>query len=279
VWKWKEESGGTINPKLRRLGASPDWSRERFTMDPGLAAAVRRVFVQLYREGLIIRDKRLVTGIGDAHRDFGSRGPESRDQWLAVVHSLPRGGASGVRHRRHTRPETMLGDPCRRTPNDPRFADLVGKSARLPLADRLIPIVADEHADPETRQWRGQDHSAHDFCRFRGRSAARSGAAHIFDEDARLKRRGAGALSGLDRLPRAKRWSADLAAAGFLKKVEDHTLMSLIHDRSGEVIEPWLTDNGIATPECWAGPALAAVEDGRTRFVRPNGEHVLRLDA
>ena len=270
VWEWREESGGTITRQLRRLGASPDWRRERFTMDPALAAAVRRVFVQLYREGLIYRDQRLVNWDPVMHTVISDLEVDSRETKGSLWHirypvaELP-GRFIVVAT---TRPETMLGDTGVAVhPNDPRFADLVGKSVRLPLTDRLVPIVADEHADPETGSGAVKITPAHDFDDFEvGR---RHGLAliNIFDQDARLTDAVPAAYRGLDRFAAREKVVADLAAAGLLDSVEEHTLMVPHHDRSGVVIEPWLTDQWYCDARVLAAPALAAVEDGRTRFV------------
>src|SRR6202022_1329615 len=270
VWKWKEESGGAIAHQLRRLGASPDWSRERFTMDPGLASAVRRIFVQLYREGLIYRDKRLVNWDPAMHTVISDLEVPSREPKGSLWHircpvaELPGRFVTVAT----TRPETMLGDTGVAVhPNDPRFADLVGKSVRLPLADRLIPIIADAHADPETGSGAVKITPAHDFADFEiGR---RHGLAllNIFDQDARLNDAAPAPYRGLDRFAAREKVVADLSAAGLLDKVADHTLMIPHHDRSGEVIEPWLTDQWYCDARVLAGPALAAVEDGRIRFV------------
>src|ERR1700736_5937552 len=214
VWKWKEESGGTIVHQLRRLGASPDWSRERFTMDPGLASAVRRVFVQLYREGLIYRDKRLVNWDPVMHTvisDLEVQNPETNASLWPIrypVAELPGRFVTVAT----TRPETMLGDTGVAVhPNDPRFADLVGKSVRLPLADRLIPIIADAHADPETGSGAVKITPAHDFADFEiGR---RHGLAllNIFDQDARLNDAAPAPYRGLDRFAAREKVVADLA--------------------------------------------------------------------
>jgi valyl-tRNA synthetase len=270
VWEWKEQSGGTITRQLRRLGASPDWRRERFTMDPGLAAAVRRVFVRLYREGLIYRDQRLVNWDPVMHTVISDLEVDSRETKGSLWHirypvaELP-GRYIVVAT---TRPETMLGDTGVAVhPNDPRFADLVGKSVHLPLTDRVIPIVADEHADPETGSGAVKITPAHDFDDFEvGR---RHGLAliNIFDQDARLTDAVPAGYRGLDRFAAREKVVADLAAAGLLEKVEDHTLMVPHHDRSGVVIEPWLTDQWYCDAQVLATPALGAVEDGRTRFV------------
>ena len=270
VWQWKEESGGTITRQLRRLGASPDWRRERFTMDPGLAAAVRRVFVALYREGLVYRDKRLVNWDPEMHTVISDLEVESRETkgflWHLryPVEEVP-GQFITVAT---TRPETMLGDTGVAVhPDDARFAGLVGKHVRLPLVDRLIPIVADEYADPETGSGAVKITPAHDFNDFEvGR---RHGLAllNIFDADARLNDAVPEAYRGLDRFAARKKVVAELEAAGLLDRVEDHVLMVPHHDRSGVVIEPWLTDQWFCDARVLAAPAIAAVEDGRTRFV------------
>jgi valyl-tRNA synthetase len=270
VWQWREESGGTITRQLRRLGASPDWRRERFTMDPALAVAVRRVFVQLYREGLIYRDQRLVNWDPVMHTVISDLEVDSRETGGSLWHI--RYPVAEVPGRfivvATTRPETMLGDTGVAVhPDDPRFADLVGKSVRLPLTDRLVPIVADEHADPETGSGAVKITPAHDFADFEiGR---RHGLAliNIFDQDARLSDAAPGAYRGLDRFAAREKVVADLASAGLLDRVEEHTLMVPHHDRSGVVIEPWLTDQWYCDARVLAAPALAAVEDGSTRFV------------
>src|SRR5271165_2673887 len=270
VWEWKEQSGGTISRQLRRLGASPDWRRERFTMDPGLAVAVRRIFVQLYREGLIYRDQRLVNWDPVMHTVISDLEVDNRETNGSLWHirypveEMPGRFITVVT----TRPETMLGDTGVAVhPDDPRFADLVGKSVRLPLTDRLIPIVADEHADPETGSGAVKITPAHDFADFEvGR---RHGLAliNIFDADARLNEAVPEPYRGLDRFEARKKVVSALAAAGLLEKVEDHILLVPHPDRSGVVIEPWLTDQWYCNAAVLAAPAIAAVEDGRTKFV------------
>jgi valyl-tRNA synthetase len=302
VWQWKEESGGTITRQLRRLGASPDWSRERFTMDPGLAAAVRRVFVQLYREGLIYRDKRLVNWDPVMHTVISDLEVDNRETKGLLWHL--RYPVEGMPGRflvvATTRPETMLGDTGVAVhPEDPRYADLVGKSVRLPLVGRLIPIVADEYADPEVGSGAVKITPAHDFNDFEVGRRHNLRLINVFDEDARIKssvfdnfswghRASIGNVThpdedgiigkatveeipapyrGLDRFAARERVVADLAAAGLLDKVEEHISMVPHHDRSGFVIEPWLTDQWYCDARVLAAPAITAVEDGRTRFV------------
>jgi valyl-tRNA synthetase len=270
VWQWKAQSGGTITRQLRRLGASADWARERFTMDPGLAAAVRRVFVALYREGLVYRDKRLVNWDPEMHTVISDLEVENRETTGSLWHiRYPIEGKPG----RYvivatTRPETMLGDTGVAVhPDDERFADLVGKQARLPLVGRLIPIVADDYADPAMGSGAVKITPAHDFNDFDvGR---RHGLAmiNIFDADARLTDSVPDAYRGLDRFEARRRVVADLEAAGLIDKVEEHALTVPHHDRSGVVIEPWLTDQWYCNAKVLAQKAIEAVEAGQTRFV------------
>jgi valyl-tRNA synthetase len=276
VWQWKEQSGGTITRQLRRLGASPDWHRERFTMDPGLAAAVRRVFVQLYREGLIYRDKRLVNWDPVMHTVISDLEVDNRETKGSLWHvRYPVEEVSGrFIIVATTRPETILGDTGVAVhPGDPRYSDLVGKSVRLPLTGRIIPIIADEHADPEAGSGAVKITPAHDFDDFEVGRRHSLPLINVFDEDARLNDAAPPGYRGLDRFAAREKVVADLAAAGLIEKVEDHTMMLPHHDRSGVVIEPWLTDQWFCDAGVLAAPALAAVEDGRTRFVPRHWEN------
>ncbi|HZU87638.1 MAG TPA: class I tRNA ligase family protein, partial [Stellaceae bacterium] len=270
VWAWKQESGGTITRQLRRLGASPDWARERFTMDEGLSAAVRRVFVALYREGLIYRDKRLVNWDPEMHTVISDLEVDSREVKGRLWHiryplaDKPERFITVAT----TRPETMLGDTAVAVhPGDPRFADLVGKHVRLPLADRPIPIIADEHADPATGSGAVKITPAHDFADFEVGRRHGLPLINIFDADARLNDAAPSAYRGLDRFAARDKVVADLAALGLIEKVEERTLMVPHGDRSGAVIEPWLTDQWFCDAKSLAGAAIAAVESGATRFV------------
>jgi valyl-tRNA synthetase len=276
VWQWKAESGGTITRQLRALGASADWRRERFTMDEGLSAAVRRVFVALHREGLIYRDKRLVnwdpklhTGISDLevenHETKGSlwyfkypvEGEEGRFITVAT-----------------TRPETMLGDTGVAVhPDDERYQALIGRHVILPLVGRRIPIVADAYADPLTGSGAVKITPAHDFNDFEVGRRHGLELINIFDRDARLNDNAPAAYRGLDRFEARKRIVADLEAQGLVDRIEPHTLMVPHGDRSGAVLEPWLTDQWYVDAKTLAAAPIAAVESGRTRFVPKSWEN------
>ncbi|HEY1798120.1 MAG TPA: valine--tRNA ligase [Stellaceae bacterium] len=270
VWEWKAESGGTIVNQLRRLGASPDWARERFTMDPGLAAAVRKVFVTLYREGLIYRDKRLVNWDPEMHTTISDLEVESRETRGKLWHiRYPIEGADGEYIVvATTRPETMLGDTAVAVhPEDERLAAFVGRNAVLPLVGRAIPIVADEYADPDKGSGAVKITPAHDFNDFEVGRRHNLAMINIFDRDAHLTDAVPEVYRGLDRFEARKRVLADLEAGGFLDKIEDHVLMVPHHDRSGVIVEPWLTDQWYCNAGELAKEAIAAVEDGRTKFV------------
>jgi valyl-tRNA synthetase len=270
VWEWKAESGGTITTQLRRLGASADWARERFTMDAGLSAAVRRVFVALYREGLIYRDKRLVNWDPVMHTVISDLEVDSRETKGSLWHiRYPVEGQPGrFITVATTRPETMLGDTGVAVhPEDARYADLVGKSVRLPLAGRLIPIIADEYADPAMGSGAVKITPAHDFNDFEVGRRHGLDTINIFDRDAHLNEAVPERYRGLERFAARKQVLADLEAADLIEKIADHVLMVPHHDRSGEVIEPWLTDQWFCNAATLAQPAIAAVESGRTRFV------------
>ena len=297
VWKWKGESGGTILGQLRRLGASCDWSRERFTMDEGLSRAVRKVFVQLYREGLIYRDKRLVnwdpkllTAISDLeveqqevkgslwHFRYPVEGrnydPENPETFITVA---------------TTRPETMLGDTgVAVNPSDERYAALVGKMVRLPLIGRLIPVVADDYADPEAGSGAVKITPAHDFNDFevgkrndlrRINVMAVDGTISLRDNADFLEglypadgERAIGLFEGLDRFAARKLLVEWMESEGYLAKIDDHTHMVPHGDRSGVPIEPFLTDQWYVDAATLAKPAIESVREGRTQFVPRNWE-------
>ena len=270
VWQWKAESGGTITRQLRSLGASPDWSRERFTMDEGLSTAVRKVFVALHREGLIYRDKRLVNWDPKLHTAVSDLEVESRETKGSLWYfKYPIADADGEYVVvATTRPETMLGDTGVAVhPDDERYRHLVGRDAILPLVGRRIPIVADEHADPATGSGAVKITPAHDFNDFEVGRRHGLALVNVFDRDARLGDAAPEAYRGMDRFAARKRIVADLEAQGLVAKIEDHVLMVPYGDRSGAVIEPWLTDQWYCDAKKLAAAAIDAVESGRTVFV------------
>ncbi|MCC5857013.1 MAG: valine--tRNA ligase [Ectothiorhodospiraceae bacterium] len=272
VWEWKAESGGTITQQLRRMGASVDWSRERFTMDDGLSNAVREVFVRLYEEDLIYRGKRLVNWDPVLHTAVSDLEVVSEEESGHIWHMrYPLSDGSGHVIVATTRPETMLGDTAVAVhPEDPRFSSLVGKTVDLPLTGRRIPIIADDYVDPEFGSGCVKITPAHDFNDYAVGTRHDLPLINILTPDAAINDNGPAPYRGLDRYEARKRIVADLDAQGLLDKVEDHRLMVPRGDRSGAVIEPYLTDQWFVRAEPLARPAIAAVEDGRIRFVPDN---------
>ena len=296
VWQWKAESGGVIVNQLKRLGASCDWSRERFTMDEGLSRAVAKVFVELYAQGLIYKDKRLVnwdpkllTAISDLevqqievkgslwHLRYPISGrkfdPENPSSYIVVA---------------TTRPETMLGDTAVAVnPEDERYTHLVGMNVVLPLVGRLIPIVADEYSDPEKGSGAVKITPAHDFNDFDVGKRHSLRSISVIDQEGRITLSSnedylldlpegalmlAEELHGMERFKARKLIVAKLEEAGFLEKIEPNTHMVPHGDRSGVVIEPYLTDQWYVDAKTLAEPAIAAVRSGATSFVPKNWE-------
>ena len=273
VWEWKAQSGGTIGRQLRRLGASPDWQRERFTMDEGLSLAVRKVFVDLHRQGLIYRDKRLVNWDPKLHTAISDLEVQQQEIKGKLWHlRYPIEGADGdYVVVATTRPETMLGDTGVAVhPEDERYRHLVGKHAVLPLVGRRIEIVADDYADPETGSGAVKITPAHDFNDFEVGRRHGLEMVNIFDRDARTNDLVPESYRGLDRYAARDKVVADLEALGLVERVEDHVHMVPHGDRSGVAIEPWLTDQWYADAATLAKPAIEAVEQGRTGFVPAN---------
>ena len=299
VWEWKEESGGHITRQLRRMGASVDWSRERFTMDDGFYKAVQEVFVRLHEEGLIYRGKRLVNWDPALHTAISDLEVENKEQQGSFWHfRYPL--ADGVKTDdgkdyvvvATTRPETLLGDTgVAVNPEDPRYASLVGKFIELPLVGRRIPIVADEHADMEKGSGCVKITPAHDFNDYEvgkrqnhllinvfTKDATILEQAEIFDlkgqpqpdEDATLPAK----YAGLDRFEARKQIVADMEALGLLEQVESVNNTLPYGDRSGDVIEPLLTDQWFVAVESLAKPAIEAVENGDIQFVPKNYENM-----
>jgi valyl-tRNA synthetase len=296
VWQWKDESGGVIVNQLKRLGASCDWSRERFTMDQGLSRAVAKVFVELHRDGLIYKDKRLVnwdpkllTAISDLEvQQIEVKGnlwylryplegktfsPDDPSTFIVVA---------------TTRPETMLGDTAVAVhPDDERYRQLVGKHVILPLVGRKIPIVADDYSDPEKGSGAVKVTPAHDFNDFEIGKRHGLPRISVFDQEGCLALVGnedylrglpAGSLEfaqemhGVERFAARKQIVARLENFGFLDRIEPNTHMVPHGDRSGVILEPYLTDQWYVDAKTLAQPAIAAVRSGRTTFVPQNWE-------
>ncbi|MBL8559826.1 MAG: valine--tRNA ligase [Hyphomonadaceae bacterium] len=268
VWAWKDKSGGAIFQQDRRLGVSADWSRERFTMDEGLSGAVRKVFVQLHKEGLIYRDKRLVNWDPHFETAISDLEVENRDvngtMWKLAY---PLEDGSGEIVVATTRPETMLGDTAVAVnPKDERYTAWIGKNVKLPLTGRLIPIIADDYADPEAGTGAVKITPAHDFNDFKVGKRHDLEQINIFDSRARTNENVPEAYRGLDRFKAREKVLADLEEQGF-RRGEDAIKHTQPHgDRSGVVIEPWLTDQWYVDAPTLAIPAIKAVEDGQTVF-------------
>ncbi|MEX0872535.1 MAG: valine--tRNA ligase, partial [Aquisalimonadaceae bacterium] len=272
VWTWKAESGGTIQNQLRRMGASLDWSRERFTMDEDLSRAVRETFVRLHEEGLIYRGKRLVNWDPALHTAVSDLEVVSEEENGNFWHMrYPLADGSGHVVVATTRPETMLGDTAVAVhPEDDRYRHLIGRSLKLPLTDREIPVIADDYVDPEFGSGCVKITPAHDFNDYAMGQRHDLPMINILTADARINDNGPAAYQGLERFEARKRIVNDLDALGLLEKVEDHKLMVPRGDRSGAVIEPYLTDQWFVRAAPLAKPAIEAVEDGRIRFVPEN---------
>ena len=277
VWEWKAESGGTITGQLRRLGASCDWSNERFTMDEGFNTAVTKVFVKLFREGLLYRDKRLVNWDPKLKTAISDLEVETREVAGTFTHiRYPLAdGVTLADGRDHiivatTRPETMLGDTAVAVNGaDERYASVIGKYVTLPITGRRIPIVADEHADPELGSGAVKITPAHDFNDFEVGKRQGLPMINVLDADARIcAAEGIPAdYVGLDRFEARKKVVADLEALDLIELIEAKTIQMPYGDRSGVVVEPWLTDQWYVNAGELAKPALAAVQDGKTQFV------------
>ena len=291
VWEWKAESGGTISRQLRRLGASCDWSRERFTMDEGLSKAVIKVFVQLYKERLIYKDKRLVNWdpkLLTAISDLEVVQEEIRGHLWHFKYPIE--GGEGFITVATTRPETMLGDSGVAVhPEDERYKALVGKHVILPLVGRRIPIVADEYSDPEKGTGAVKITPAHDFNDFDVGKRHDLAQINVLDQFGRMQLKDnidftrrvpyspqieitREQLHGLDRFEARKRIVAMMEEQGLVDKIEPHTHQVPHGDRSGAVIEPWLTEQWYVDAATLAKPAIEAVEKGTTVFVPKNWE-------
>ena len=299
VWEWKEQSGGTITRQIRRLGSSVDWSRERFTMDDGLSDAVKEAFVRLHKDGLIYRGKRLVNWDTKFHTAISDLEVENHDEkghlWnlkypLADGKTTAEGNTYLIVAT--TRPETMLGDAAVAVhPEDERYKSLIGSFVELPLVGRRIPIIADDYCDPEFGTGCVKITPAHDFNDYEvgkrhnltllnifDKNAVVLANAQAFNIDGSVNAQADTALpaefAGLDRFEARKQIVAAFDAAGLLVSVDDHALKVPKGDRSGTIIEPWLTDQWYVSTKSLAEPAIAAVEDGRIQFVPKQYENM-----
>ena len=274
VWDWKSQSGGTITSQMRRLGASVDWDRERFTMDESLSQAVRKVFVELYNEGLIYRGKRLVnwdpvllTAVSD----------------LEVISKEENGYLWHIRYQvadsdevlvvATTRPETMLGDSAVAVhPDDERYQHLVGQSISLPLSNRKIPIIADDYVDMEFGTGCVKITPAHDFNDYEIGQRHSLEIINVLTHDAKTNSNAPSDYQDLDRFEARKRIVADLEKQNLIEKIDPHTLMVPRGDRTNSIIEPYMTDQWFVKVKPLAEPAIEAVKNGSIRFVPENWE-------
>ena len=291
VWTWKEQSGGTIINQLKRLGASCDWSRERFTMDEGLSRAVLEVFVSLYHDGLIYKDKRLVNWDPKLHTAISDLEVQQVEVKGHLWHfKYPIEGRPGEFITvATTRPETVLGDTAVAVhPEDERYKDLIGAHCILPLVGRRIPIIGDDYADPETGSGAVKITPAHDFNDFEVGKRHDLAMINVLSSEAMMDLAGNEdflrgvspsdelnrtlELHGLDRFSARDAVVERMDAAGLLVQIDDHVHMVPHGDRSGVVIEPWLTDQWYVDAKTLAKPAIASVREGRTVFVPKNWE-------
>jgi valyl-tRNA synthetase len=272
VWDWKSDSGGTIQTQMRRLGASVDWSHDCFTMDESLSEAVKRVFVQLYDDGLIYRGKRLVNWDPVLHTALSD---------LEVMSGNEKGKLWHIRYSRvdgrgqvvvaTTRPETLLGDTAVAVnPDDERYENLVGLELELPLTGRTIPVIADDYVDMEFGSGCVKITPAHDFNDYEIGKRHNLPLINVLTVDAALNENTPEAYRGMDRFEARKQIVADLKAAGLLEKIDDHDMVVPRGDRSHAIVEPYLTDQWYVKIKPLAKPAIEAVEDGRIRFVPEN---------
>ena len=275
VWEWKAQSGGTITSQLRRLGASLDWSRERFTMDPGLSDAVQKVFIDLYNEGLIYRGQRLVNWDPKLHTAVSDLEVLNEEEQGSLWHfRYPISGTNDFLVVATTRPETMLGDTAVAVnPNDERYRHLVGQTIDLPLCDRSIPIIADDYVDQEFGTGCVKITPAHDFNDYEVGKRHNLPIINVFTDNAAINSSAPDCYQGLDRFDARARIVADLEALGLVEKIEPHTLKVPRGDRSGVVIEPYLTDQWYVDAKKLAIPAIAAVENGDIEFVPKQWEN------
>lgn len=268
IWEWRKQSGGTICRQLRRLGASCDWSRERFTMDEGLSRAVRKIFVSLYKDGLIFKAKKLVNWdpkLGTAVSDLEVVQKETVGKMY--YYKYPIEGAEGEYiHIATTRPETMFGDTAVAVSKDnPKLAHLIGKNCIIPIINRVIPIIGDEHADPEKGTGAVKITPAHDFNDFEVGKRHNLPMINVLNPDATLNENTP--YAGLTTMEARAKTIEKLTELGLMDKIEDHPMVIPYGDRSGVVIEPLMTDQWFVDAPKLAVAAIKAVEDGDMQFV------------
>lgn len=276
VWQWKEHSGGTITQQLRRLGASPDWSRERFTMDEGFSKAVQEAFIRLHKDGLIYRGKRLVNWDPKLHTAISDLEVINSEEKGHLWHfRYPLTDGSGHLTVATTRPETMLGDSAVAVhPDDERYRHLIGKTITLPLAEREIPIIGDDYVDMAFGTGCVKITPAHDFNDYEMGQRHNLPLINILDDDANINQQAPQAYRGMERFAARKQVVADLDALGLLEKVVDHVLKVPRGDRSNVVIEPYLTNQWYVKTRPLADKAIAAVENGEIQFVPKQYENM-----
>jgi len=272
VWKWKTESGGIIAKQTRRLGASVDWSRDRFTMDEGCSDAVRKVFIDLYDEGLIYRGKRLVNWDPVLHTALSDLEVLSEDEPGNLWHfKYPLASGDGYLVVATTRPETMLGDSAVAVhPDDERYTDLVGQEVILPIVGRRIPIVADDYVEAEFGTGCVKITPAHDFNDYELGKRHDLTVYNILTDDAALNDEVPEAYRGMDRFDARKKIVEEFESLGLLEKIEEYTVKIPRGDRSHAIVEPYLTDQWYVKIEPLAKPAIDAVETGKIKFVPEN---------
>ena len=272
IWEWKEKSGGIITSQMRRIGASPDWARERFTMDDGLSEAVQKAFVKLYDDGLAYRGERLVNWDPKLKTAVSDLEVAQKDEKSSMWHFVyPIANSDEKIIIATTRPETMLGDMAVAVhPEDERYAHLVGKMIALPLTDRQIPIIADDYVDKDFGTGCVKITPAHDFNDYEMGKRHDLPMMNILTDDAALNDKVPSKYVGLDRFVARKQIVADMDALGLLDKIEPHALKVPTGDRTGEVLEPYLTKQWFVKADVLAKPAIEAVESGKVRFVPDN---------
>ncbi|QIW09342.1 valine--tRNA ligase [Francisella sp. LA112445] len=272
VWEWKELSGGTITSQMRRIGASPDWDRERFTMDDGLSDAVKKCFIKLYEDGLAYRGERLVNWDPKLKTAVSDLEVAQVDKQGSLWHFVyPVADSDEKIIIATTRPETMLGDMAVAVhPEDERYTHLVGKMINLPLTDRQIPIIADDYVEKDFGTGCVKITPAHDFNDYEMGKRHDLPMMNILTDDAALNSNVPSKYQGLDRFEARKQIVADMDALGLLDKIEPHALKVPTGDRTGEVLEPYLTKQWFVKTDVLAKPAIEAVENGTVRFVPDN---------